>query len=143
MASATTEARVTSEARVTAKVEGRARREPGPDHPIAVVDYPGRVRVTFNGRLVANSARAVKLQEADYPPVYYIPREDCAWAHFRPSAHASYCPYKGEAAYFTLDVDGRRAENAVWSYEVPYPAVAGIARLVAFYPDRVDSIDAE
>ena len=141
MTTATTAAGVTATAE--ARVGGRVRREPGPDHPIALADYPGRVRVTFNGRLVANSARAVTLREANYPPVYYIPRADCAWAYFTPVDHTSYCPYKGEAAYFTLAVDGRRAENAVWSYEDAYPAVARIAGLVAFYPDRVDRIDAD
>lgn len=126
-----------------AESRGKARREPGPDHPIRVDEFPGRVRVSFNGRLIANSANAVKLQEADYPPVYYIPRHDVVWAHFKPSDHSTYCPYKGEASYFTLEVEDRRAENAVWSYESPYPAVSRIGGLVAFYPDRVDAIEAD
>lgn len=129
--------------KVSAKVTGRVRKEPGPDHPITVDEFPGRVRVSFNGRLVANSSNAVRLQEADYPPVYYIPRHDLVWAHFKASDHTSYCPYKGEASYFTLEVDGRQAENAVWSYEEAYPAVSRISGLVAFYPDRVDAIEAD
>jgi uncharacterized protein (DUF427 family) len=122
---------------------GRRPLEPGPEHPIAVSEFPGRVRVAFNGRLVANTANAVRLQEAGYPPVYYIPREDCDWSLFAPSDRTSHCPYKGEARYFHLDVDGRRASDAVWSYERPYPAVARIAGCVAFYPDRVDTIEAD
>jgi len=114
---------------------------PGPDHPITVTPAPRRVRVHFNGRTVADSARALVLQEASYPPVFYIPREDAALALYQRSDHGSHCPYKGDAAYYSLAVDGRRAENAVWSYEQPYPAVAAIAGHLAFYPDRVDRIE--
>jgi uncharacterized protein (DUF427 family) len=57
------------------------------------------------------------------------------------SAHASHCPYKGDAAYYSLRVDGRTAENAVWTYEKPYPAMAPIKDHLAFYPDRVDRIE--
>ncbi len=114
---------------------------PGPDHPITVTPAPNRVRVVFNGRVVANSARALVLREASYPPVYYVPRDDAEMALFVPSDHRTRCPYKGDAGYFSLSVDGRRAENAVWTYEAPYPAVAAIRGHLAFYPDRVDRIE--
>jgi len=133
----------TDHAQAKTKPDGRKRLEPGPDHPIAVTEFPGRVRVAFHGHLIANSVNAVRLQEADYPPVYYIPRQDCDWALFTPSDHSSYCPYKGEASYFHLDVDGKRAADAVWSYETPFPAVSRIGSFVAFYPDRVDTIEAD
>lgn len=113
---------------------------PGPDHPITITPFAGRVRVTFNGQVVAETTRALRLQEASYPPVFYIPREDATMALYRRSDHASHCPYKGEASYYTLDVGGRQAMNAVWSYEQPYPAMAQIAGHLAFYPDRVDAI---
>lgn len=116
---------------------------PDKDHPITVDEFPGRVRVAFNGHLIANTANAVRLQEADYPPVYYIPRHDCDWRMFTPSDHTSHCPYKGEASYFHLDVDGKRAKDAVWSYEAPFEAVSRIGGFVAFYPDRVDRIEAD
>jgi uncharacterized protein (DUF427 family) len=114
---------------------------PGPDHPIGIEPNPRRVRVTFNGRVVADTARALTLREAALPPVQYIPRADADMALFTRTAHATYCPYKGDAAYYTLEVDGRTSENAVWTYEAPYPAVAQIKDHLAVYPSRVDRIE--
>jgi uncharacterized protein (DUF427 family) len=99
------------------------------------------VRVTFNGRIVADTPRALILREASLPPVYYIPRADAEMALFERTVHATHCPYKGDAAYYSLAVDGRASENAVWTYETPYPAVAEIKDHLAFYPNRVDRID--
>lgn len=114
---------------------------PGPDHPITVESNPRRVRVTFNGRVVADTMRALTLREASLAPVHYVPREDADMALFARTAHASHCPYKGDAAYFSLTVDGRSSDNAVWTYEAPYPAVAEIKDHLAFYPSRVDRIE--
>ena len=97
--------------------------------------------VTVGGRVVADSRNALALREAAYPPVWYIPRGDADMTQFERSAHSSYCPYKGEASYFGLPAGGARAENAVWTYETPHPAVAAIKDHLAFYPDRVDAID--
>ncbi len=114
---------------------------PGPDHPITVEPNPRRVRVLFNGKVVADTTRALKLAEASYPPVFYIPRADADMNLFARTDHHTHCPYKGDASYFTLQVDGKRAENAVWSYEQPFPAMTGIKEHLAFYPDRVDRIE--
>lgn len=114
---------------------------PGPDHPITVTPNPRRVRVVFNGKVVAETSRALTLKEADYPPVHYIPRADADMSAFAPTQHHTHCPYKGEASYFTLKADGKAAENAVWTYEQPYPAMAEIAGHLAFYPNRVDKIE--
>lgn len=116
-------------------------KQPGPDHPIAISPNGGRVRVIFAGRTIADTTRALALTEARYPPVYYIPRGDADMALLQRTAHASHCPYKGDASYFTISADGRTAENAVWSYEAPYPAVAAIKEYLAFYPNRVDKIE--
>ena len=118
---------------------------PGPDHPITLAPNAKRVRVMFNGRIVANTVRALTLREASYPPVQYIPREDADMALFSRTAHGTHCPYKGDAAYFSLNVDGRASENAVWTYEAPYPAMAEIKAYLAFYPscvDRIEEVDA-
>lgn len=115
---------------------------PGPDHPITITPFAGRVRVTFNGQVVAETTRALRLQEASYPPIFYIPRADAVMALYRRSEHVSHCPYKGDASYYTLDAGGRQSANAVWSYEQPFPAMAQIAGHLAFYPDRVDAIQA-
>ncbi|WP_137042508.1 DUF427 domain-containing protein [Pseudolabrys sp. FHR47] len=116
-------------------------KQPGPDHPIAISRNGRRVRVTFAGRTIADTTRALTLTEARYPAVYYIPQEDADMALLTRTAHASHCPYKGDASYFSISVDGRTAANAVWSYEAPFPAVAAIKDHLAFYPDRVDEIE--
>jgi len=116
-------------------------RMPGPDHPIAVAPNPQRVRVMLGGKVIADSRRALTLREASLPPVQYIPREDADLALLTRTDHTTHCPYKGDASYFTVSVGGRTAENAVWSYEQPFPAVAAIAGRLAFYPERVDSIE--
>ena len=114
---------------------------PGPDHPITIEPTQKRVRVVFNGRVVADSTRALTLREASLRPVLYIPRADADMSLLARSTNASHCPYKGDAAYYSLSVDGRTAENAVWTYETPYSAVAPIKEHLAFYPDRVDRIE--
>jgi len=114
---------------------------PGPDHPITIERNPSRVRVTVNGRVVADSRSALTLREASYPAVHYIPRSDIDMAVFEHTDHATYCPYKGDASYFTVSTDGTQSHNAGWSYEDPYEAVGEIKNHVAFYPDRVDKIE--
>jgi uncharacterized protein (DUF427 family) len=114
---------------------------PGPDHPITIEPNPKRVRVVFNGRVVADTRAALTLKEANLPPVQYIPRADAHMSLFARTTNATYCPYKGAAAYYSLEVDGRMAENAVWTYEAPYPAMAQIKHHLAFYPSRVDRIE--
>ncbi len=110
---------------------------PSADHPITVSPLPEALEVQFHGVTVARTEHALTLKEAHYPEVYYIPRTNIIPAHFRRTAHSSYCPYKGQASYFSLVAGEQVSENAVWSYEKPYPAVAGIEGHVAFYPDRV------
>lgn len=111
---------------------------PGPDHPVTVTPNPGRVVVKTGGRIIADSRNALTLREAAYPPVQYIPRADVEMALLRRADHGSYCPYKGEAAYFSVPAEGVRLDNAIWSYEAPYEAVAGIKDHLAFYPDRFE-----
>ena len=113
---------------------------PGPDHPITVARNPKRVVVKLAGTIVADTKDALSLKEASYPAVQYIPRKDVDMTLLERTAHSTYCPFKGDASYFSIPSGGARATNAVWSYESPYPAVAEIKEHVAFYPDRVDSI---
>ena len=108
------------------------------DHPITITAAPGRVRVAFAGRVVADTRQALSLAEASYPPVTYIPREDVDLTAFERSDHKTRCPYKGEASYYSIQAGDRTAQNAVWSYEQPLEAVSAIARYLAFYPDRVE-----
>ena len=114
---------------------------PGSDHPITIARNANRVRVTFAGKTIADTTRALTLRAAGYPPVQYIPRADVVMSLLTRTTHASHCPYKGDASYFSISADGRTAENAVWSYERPFPAMAEIAGYLAFYPNRVDRIE--
>lgn len=116
-------------------------RIPGPDHPITITPNPARVVVRLDGRIIADTTTALTLQEASYPPVQYIPRADVDMALLEPTDHGSYCPYKGDAGYFSIPTGGERSVNAIWTYESPYEAVAAIKDHLAFYPDRVDSIE--
>jgi len=114
---------------------------PGPDHPISIERSPGRVVVKVGGRVVADTREALALCEATYGAVSYIPRKDVDLRLLERTDHATYCPYKGECAYYSIPAGGSRSVNAVWTYEAPYDAVAQIKDYVAFYPDRVDSIE--
>jgi len=114
---------------------------PNSEHPITIEPNRSRVRITVAGRVVAETTRALTLRESDYPPVLYVPRDDVDMSLLERSDNQSYCPYKGDAAYYSIAIGRRRAENAVWTYEAPYDAVVGIKEYLAFYPDRVDSIE--
>jgi uncharacterized protein (DUF427 family) len=114
---------------------------PGPDHPITIERNPARVIVRVAGRVIADTRAALSLREAAYAAVQYIPRRDVDMTLLGRTAHSSYCPYKGEASYFSIPLGGARSENAVWSYENPYPAVMPIKEYLAFYPSRVDAIE--
>jgi len=113
---------------------------PGPDHPITIEHNPKRVVVSIGGTVLADSRDALILREAGYPAVQYIPRKDVDMTLLKRSAHATYCPYKGDCAYFSIPSGGERAIDAVWTYESPYDSVAAIRNHLAFYPDRVDEI---
>jgi uncharacterized protein (DUF427 family) len=119
----------------------KSMKAPGPDHPIVIAPNPARVVVSVAGRVVADTHAALTLREAAYPPVQYIPRGDVDMSLLARTGHATYCPYKGDCAYYSIPVGGERAVNAVWSYEAPFPAVAAIKDYVAFYPNRVDAIE--
>jgi uncharacterized protein (DUF427 family) len=114
---------------------------PNSKHPITIERNGSHVRVTVAGRVVADTTRALTLLESDYPPVQYVPRDDVDMSVLERSDNQSYCPYKGDASYYSITIGGGRGKNAVWTYEAPYQAVAEIKEYLAFYPDRVDSIE--
>jgi uncharacterized protein (DUF427 family) len=113
---------------------------PGPDHPITIEPSSAHVQVRVAGHTVADSHNAVSLQEADYPAVLYIPRSDVDQTLIERTDHSSYCPYKGDASYYSIPVGGQKSVNAIWTYEAPHEAMSRIKDYVAFYPDRVDEI---
>jgi uncharacterized protein (DUF427 family) len=113
---------------------------PGPDHPISIDANPSHVVVTVAGKIIADTRDALTLREASYPAVQYIPRRDVDMTALTRSEHTTYCPYKGNASYYSIPAGGDRSRNAVWTYESPFEAMAQIKDYVAFYPDRVDEI---
>jgi uncharacterized protein (DUF427 family) len=122
-------------------MNGKPIRIPGPDHPITITATKGRVTATVDGKLIAHTRDALTLNEASYPPVQYIPRKDVDMTQLQRSTRRTYCPYKGECAYFSIPIGGERSVNAVWSYEAPHAAVSAIREYLAFYPDRVDALE--
>ena len=114
---------------------------PGPDHPIVIEHNPNRVMISVAGRVIADTRDALTLRESTYPPVQYVPLKDVDLALLERTDHATYCPYKGDCAYFSIPVGGKRSINAAWTYEDPYTVVAAIKDHLAFYPDRVDAIE--
>jgi len=113
---------------------------PGPDHPISIEANPSHVVVKVGSRIIADTRNAVTLREASYPAVQYIPRRDVDMGALVRSEHTTYCPYKGDASYYSIPAGGDRSKNAVWTYETPFEAMAQIKDYVAFYADRVDAI---
>jgi uncharacterized protein (DUF427 family) len=99
------------------------------------------VRVTIAGRIVAESKRALRLEEKGYPAVYYLPPDDADMSLLVRTTHYTYCPYKGDCTYYSIPIGGAKAEYAVWTYDNPYEAVADIKGYLAFYPSRVDAIE--
>ena len=116
-------------------------KSPGPDHPISIEPNTSRVVVKVSGKIIADTHDALTLREASYSPVQYIPRRDVDMASLTRSEHTTYCPYKGDASYYSIPAGGDRSRDAVWTYETPFEAMAQIKDYVAFYPDRVDEIN--
>jgi WS/DGAT/MGAT family acyltransferase len=115
--------------------------EPAPpaDYRVALEPHSRRVRVMWNGETIADSERALRVLETNHDPVIYFPRDDVRMDLMSRTAHHTFCPFKGDASYFSIEVGGRTTENAVWSYEQPLEAVAELEDYVAFYRDRVDA----
>jgi uncharacterized protein (DUF427 family) len=131
--------------RLGASIEGqksmaKAVKVPGPDHPIAIEKSGKRVTVTVAAKVIVDTKDALTLREAGYPAVFYVPRKDVDMEALERTEHRTYCPYKGDCAYYSIPAGGARAINAVWTYEAPFEAVASIKDHLAFYTDRVDSI---
>ncbi|XVV17273.1 DUF427 domain-containing protein [Actinoplanes sp. CA-131856] len=124
-------------------MSGKPVLEPGPDHPITITPNPAHIVVTVAGKVVADTRNALTLQESTYPAVPYIPISDVDQSLLESSSTESYCPYKGDASYYSIPAGGEKSVDAIWVYRDPRPAVAEIKDHVAFYPDRVDSIAIE
>jgi uncharacterized protein (DUF427 family) len=116
-------------------------KQPGPDHPITIERNPARIVVSVAGGVIADTRHALTLREANYAPVQYIPLGDVDRSLLQATNHTTYCPYKGDCSYYSIPAGGEKSMNAVWTYRAPYAAVADISDHLAFYPDRVDTIN--
>lgn len=113
--------------------------EPSTEHPITITPTQGRVVVRVNGEVVADTHAALQLQESTLPAVQYIPFDDVVQHLLSRTDTSTYCPYKGEASYYSVTTAARETvEDAIWTYEQPYPAVAAIGGHVAFYPNKAE-----
>ncbi|HZT90029.1 MAG TPA: DUF427 domain-containing protein [Stellaceae bacterium] len=113
-----------------------------PDHRVDLYPESRRVRVTYAGTVIADSSDALRVEETGHGPVHYIPEKDVRTDLLRKTGHRTYCPFKGEASYWTIAVDSKTSENAVWAYQTPYDEMQRLAGHFAFYSSRVDSIEA-
>jgi len=110
---------------------------PGPDHPITITHNPKRIRVTADGVVIAETTQALTLKEATYPAVQYVPRADAKMDLLKRTERVTHCPYKGDASYYSVVAGGKTLDNAIWTYEAPFPAMTEISGHLAFYPDKV------
>jgi uncharacterized protein (DUF427 family) len=110
---------------------------PGPDHPITITANPKRIRVTADGVVIADTTHALTLKEASYPAVQYVPRADAKMDLLQKTERVTHCPYKGDASYYSIQANGKTLDNAIWTYETPYPAMTEISGHLAFYADKV------
>ncbi len=113
---------------------------PGPDHPITITPTDGRVVVGVNGVIVADTTSALTLQESTYPAAQYIPLADVKSEFLQRTETSTWCPFKGDASYYTLALPDGELTDVIWTYEQPHDAVAEIAGYVAFYTDRVEMV---
>jgi uncharacterized protein (DUF427 family) len=114
---------------------------PKPAPHIRIEPNPNRVIVRLGDSVIADTTRALVMRAPDTPDVQYIPREDVDMTSLVRTSHHTHCPYKGDASYWSIRSGSRTVDNAVWSYEAPFDAMAPITGHLAFYADRVDSIE--
>jgi uncharacterized protein (DUF427 family) len=110
-----------------------------PFHRVDMRRSSRHVRVELDGERLAESSRATLLFETSLPTRFYLPREDVL-IDLQPSAKRTYCPYKGQASYWSLEVPGRAYQDVAWSYEDPLSDAAPVTGLVAFFDERVDVV---
>ncbi|MEX0721555.1 MAG: DUF427 domain-containing protein [Balneolaceae bacterium] len=86
------------------------------------------MKALWNDKILAESDDT-KVVESNH----YFPPESIKKEYFKESDHHSTCPWKGEASYYTIEVDGVTNENAAWFYPEPKEAASQIKDHVAFW----------
>ena len=108
-----------------------------PDYRVDLLPGDQSMTATFGTTVVAVSDRPLVVRETKHDPVIYFPLDDVRTEHFTATEHHTFCPFKGEASYWTLNIGKEIAENVMWSYPEPFPEVAGLKGYAAFYSDRI------
>lgn len=106
--------------------------------PPALLPSTEHVQVVLGGEVVADTSASYRVLETRHPPTYYLPVDAFASGVLRPAEGASYCEWKGVAAYFDLVTPQRSATRVAWGYPRPTPAFAVLRDHVSLYPGRVD-----
>ncbi|CAM5571719.1 hypothetical protein MAUB1S_09605 [Mycolicibacterium aubagnense] len=109
-----------------------------PEHTITVKPFDGTVTVSVGDTVIATSGRAQLLQEANYPPVLYVPFADIRFDMLVPTDSSTHCPFKGDASYWSVDAGDETRKDVMWAYQAPYDEMLVIKDHGAFYPDRVE-----
>lgn len=107
--------------------------------PPRLEDSPKHIQVIFNGVVITDTRRAKRVLETSHPPVYYIPPDDVKMEYLTSTTRSSWCEWKGQAAYYSISVGNKRAENAAWHYPRPAPDFELLKGYVAFYPSQMDA----
>ena len=113
--------------------------EKHPGYEVAIEPCARQITVEFNGKVIADSNRAFLVLETRHAAVFYFPQADVRMDLARRTDQSTYCPFKGQASYWTLTVGDRTEEDVIWAYEAPYDEVMGLKGYVSFYWDRMDS----
>jgi uncharacterized protein (DUF427 family) len=107
-------------------------------HQITITPTDVHIEVTLDGEKLAESDRAVRLDETGLPARYYLPPADVRTELLRSTARETTCPYKGQASYWSVQVGDEIHQDLVWSYQAPIAEADGIAGLMCFYGERVE-----
>ncbi len=113
-------------------------------HTVTISPTDAHVEVRLDGELLAKSDRALRLDETGLPARYYLPQDDVRMDLLRATSFHTTCPFKGEASYWSAEINGQTHDGIVWAYESPIPAAAEIAGHLSFYPNRAEvTVDGE
>ena len=112
-----------------------------PDYRVDLEPNPARISVRLNDCVIADSSNTLIVRETNLDSVVYFPKADVRFESLERTSLQTFCPFKGEASYWTVRVEGREEENSVWGYEDPFEEVEGLKDYVSFYRDRFDWSD--
>jgi len=121
---------------VTTNVKAAPGFAKNPEYPMTIEAAGGRCLALVGDRVLADSSRALLLKENTYPPVVYFPREDVATILLTTSDSQTHCPFKGDASYFSAEIDGEIIKDIAWFYPTPFAEAQAIKNHVAFYSTK-------